>query len=116
MRFGIIFLICFYFCLFLSNQAKSQITPSRTAEEQKYFDDLNKKWNAALGTFQIQVVNSRINPQISVEIIEKIEAARSEDEVVYIPVRAQIRIMVLPKKQILKKDFVKISHFEYVSE
>ncbi len=96
--------------------AQENVKPSRTPEEQKVFDALNKRWNDALGTFQIQVVNSRIKPVIGVEYIDKIEVQRKENETIYIPVREDVRIMVLPKKEIQKADFTKIPYFQYVQE
>ncbi len=108
------------FCLFtlLSNEILAQIgvNNSRTQEEQLYYEKLNKKWKEAIGTFQIQVVNSRINPQVGVEIIEKVEEARKDDQIVYIPLREHVRIMILPKNEINNKDFKKIPHFQYISE
>jgi len=114
----ILFLSGMFLFLFLSSEtfAQEAVNPSRTLEEQKVFDALNKRWNDALGTFQIQVVNSRINPTVSVEFIEKIESERKETEIVYIPIRENVRIMVLPHREIQKADFVKIPYFQYVQE
>jgi hypothetical protein len=115
-------LLPLFFTLFLflvlSAETKAQeiVKPSRTPEEQKVFDMLNQRWNNALGTFQIQVVNSRIKPTVGVEIIEKIEAERKETETIYIPLREHVRIMVLPHSEIQKADFIKIPYFQYVQE
>jgi len=96
--------------------AQEAVKPSRTPEEQKVFDALNKRWNDALGTFQIQVLNSRIKPTVGVEIIERIEAERKETEIIYIQLREHVRIMVLPHREIQKADFIKIPYFQYVQE
>jgi hypothetical protein len=53
---------------------------------------------------------------VGVEIIEKIEASRKETEIVYISLRENVRIMVLPNREIQKADFVKIPYFQYIQE
>jgi hypothetical protein len=113
---SLIFTLFLFLVLSAETKAQEMVKPSRTPEEQKVFDALNQRWNNALGTFQIQVVNSRINPIIGVEIIEKIETERKETETVYIAVRDNVRIMVLPNKEIQKADFVKIPYFQYIQE
>ena len=113
---SLIFTLFLFLTFSTETIAQENVKPSRTPEEQKVFDALNKRWNDALGTFQIQVVNSRIKPVIGVEIIEKIESERKENETVYIAVRENVRIMVLSKKEILKADFAKIPYFQYVQE
>lgn len=113
---SLFFTLLSFFAISTEIIAQETVKPSRTPEEQKAFDVLNQRWNKALGTFQIQVVNSRINPTVGVEIIEKIEADRKESEIVYISLRENVRIMVLPHREILKADFVKIPYFQYVQE
>ena len=112
----LIFTVFLFLALSAEIIAQETVKPSRTPDEQKVFDALNQRWNKALGTFQIQVVNSRINPTVGVEIIEKIEAERKEAEIVYITLRENVRIMVLPNKEIQKADFVKIPYFQYIQE
>lgn len=76
---------------------------------------LRQKWDNALGTFQIQIINSRLSPQIHVSIIEEIEKNRMEDKISYIPYKDNIRIMILPKSMI-KGDFTKLELFAYISQ
>ena len=114
--FSLIFTLFLFLVLSSETKAQETVKSSRTPEEQKVFDALNQRWNKALGTFQIQVVNSRINPTVGVEIIEKIEASRKETEIVYISLRENVRIMVLPNREIQKADFVKIPYFQYIQE
>jgi hypothetical protein len=114
--FSLIFTMLLFNVVSSEIKAQEMVIPSRTPEEQKVFDALNQRWNNALGTFQIQVVNSRINPTVGVEIIEKIESERKETEIVYIPLRENVRIMVLPNREILNADFKKIPYFQYVQE
>jgi hypothetical protein len=113
---SLIFTVFLFVTFSTESKAQENVKSSRSPEEQKAFDALNKRWNDALGTFQIQVVNSRINPVVGVEIIERIESERKENEIVYIAIRENVRIMVLPKKEIQKANFVKISYFQYVQE
>ena len=113
---SLFFTLLSFFIISTEIIAQETVKPSRTPEEQKVFDALNQRWNKALGTFQIQVVNSRINPTVGVEIIEKIEANRKETEIVYIPLRENVRIMILPNREIQKADFVKIPYFQYIQE
>ena len=113
---SLFFTLLSFFVISIEIIAQETVKPSRKPEEQKVFDALNQRWNKALGTFQIQVVNSRINPTVGVEIIEKIEASRKETEIVYISLRENVRIMILPNREIQKADFVKIPYFQYIQE
>jgi hypothetical protein len=54
-------------------------------------------------TFQIQVKDSRQKPSIPFNIDEIIELNRKENEVSYVQLGTMVRIMILPKKEILKK-------------
>ena len=95
---------------------QQQVQSTKSPEELEYHKKLNRQWNSALGTFQIQIVNSRINPVVEVFIIEKIEEARKDNEVVYIPLMDKVRIMILPRNQISEPNFEKIEVYKYVSE
>lgn len=75
---------------------------------------LSEKWNKALGSFQFQIINSRINPQVPISTINLIEANRLEDKINYIDYRESIKIMILPKSQ-LRKEYQKLELFKYIS-
>jgi hypothetical protein len=97
--------------------AQSNVAPSpRTAEQEVKMEKLRNQWNEKVGTFQIQIVNSRSSPQVNVVIIEEIEAARKEHEVTYIPFQDNIRIMILPRETIEQRDFIKVELFKYIEE
>lgn len=70
----------------------------------KYDDGLKEKWDAALGTFQFEVLNSSSirNVDIHMDVIDEILANRHESEVTYIPYtyNSDIRIKILPQSQI----------------
>jgi hypothetical protein len=107
----------FFLCCIDNLKAQQQITPQpQSPEQEAYMKTIRERWNNALGTFQIQIVNSRISPQIDAVIIERIEAARKDEEVVYFPLRESVRVMVLPKSQISSVGFEKIETYKYVQE
>ena len=75
---------------------------------------LKNRWNKALGTFQFQITNSRINPQVNINILDEIEKNRDENKTVYLDYIENIKIMILPKS-IIKNRFEKLSLFKYIS-
>lgn len=108
---------CFFLLSALESTAQQSVMPViQSPEQEAYMKTIRERWSKALGTFQIQIVNARISPQIDVVIIERIEAARKYDEVVYIPLRESVRVMILPKSQILSAGFEKIETFKHVQE
>lgn len=80
--------ICALFLM--TSQIHAQNTPSQQRE----------LWNKSMGSFQFQVINSRIQPSIHVEVIDLIEKSRADHEVVYIDYKPNIRIKILPKSEI----------------
>jgi hypothetical protein len=48
------------------------------------------------GFYQIQIINSRANPEISFDLLMKIQENQQEDEVVFFKYREKIRVKVLP--------------------
>lgn len=103
--------ICFL-SSFSQNEAKQQ--PSTTQDSQKENEELSQRWNKALGSFQFQIINSRINPQVPISTITLIEANRLQDKVNYIDYKENMRIMILPKSQI-SKEYQKLELFKYIS-
>lgn len=80
-------------------------------------NEIKKLWDAALGSFQFQVLKDRTgdrNFQIDMSVIYDIEENRDDTEVMYIPYNDFIKIKILPKNQI-QGDYVQlelISHVE----
>lgn len=73
-------------------------------------NELKKKWDAALGSFQFEILkehNGDRNVQIHMEIINEIEANRHETEVVYISYNEFMRIKILPKN-VISGDYNKL--------
>lgn len=58
------------------------------------------------GTYQVQVINSRDKTETPLWIMDSIEAKRHQSEVVYFPLKNNVRVMVLPFNVINKKGFV----------
>jgi hypothetical protein len=77
---------------------------------------VREKWNKEVGTFQVQVVNSRVKPQVNAAIVEEILAKRKKDEIVYIPLTENVRIMVLSESHIQSPDFKALELFKYIQE
>jgi hypothetical protein len=77
---------------------------------------IREKWNKEVGNFQIQVVNSRVKPQVNAALVEEILAKRRLDEIVYIPLMENVRIMVLSESHIKSPDFKPLELFKYIHE
>ena len=77
---------------------------------------IREKWNKEVGNFQIQVVNSRVKPQVNAALVEEILAKRKMDEIVYIPLMENVRIMVLSESHIKSPDFKPLELFKYIHE
>lgn len=106
---------CFVFALSVSaqNEAINQGSNLNQKTEQENAI-LSERWNKALGSFQFQIINSRLNPQVSISTIDLIEKNRLEDKINYIDYRESIKIMILPKSA-LKKEYQKLELFKYIS-
>ena len=111
--------IFFVVCLFFMEKAYSQSENSSlevktiklSAQEDK---ELNDRWNMALGSFQFQITNARLQPQVPISAIDMIEKNRLENKVNYIEYKENMRIMILPKSE-LKKEYEKLDLFKYIS-
>lgn len=75
---------------------------------------LKNRWEQALGTFQFQIINSRINPQIDINVIDEIEKSRDENKIIYIDYKENIKIMILPKSAIAHR-YEKLELFKHIS-
>ena len=112
-----ILLSFFCFVCALSVSAQNEVTNSDSKLGQKTEREnaiLSERWNKALGSFQFQIINSRVNPQVHISIIDLIEKNRLEDKVNYVEYKENIKILILPKSQ-LKKEYQKLELFKYIS-
>jgi hypothetical protein len=58
------------------------------------------------GTFQLQIIDSRDKTELPLYIMDTIIAKRHATEVVYFPLRSNVRVMVLPLSEINKQGFI----------
>ena len=93
-------------------QLNPPVSSQNWSEEQKKI--VRDKWNAAQGTFQFQIVNSRVRPQIDVAIIEQILEKRQLSELFYLPYTENVRILILPQSELNSPDFKPLELFKYV--
>jgi hypothetical protein len=84
--FMIVFLLVPFFAISQEKAQKKQVT-------------IEEKLQKYEGTFQIQVNNPRLKPAIPYNIDELIETNRSQNEVKYLQLGTQVRLMILPKNQ-----------------
>jgi hypothetical protein len=85
------------------------------AQSQSENDD-NLVSKTELGKYQIQIVNSRLQPYIPGDIDEIVFNNRKENERVYISLSDIIRIMILSKQEISSADFKPIEQIAHVEE
>ena len=93
-------------------QTSSKKIQNEKSEEEKEL--LKNRWEKALGTFQFQIINSRINPQIDINIIDEIEKNRDENKIIYINYKENIKIMILSKSTIAHRH-EKLELFKHIS-
>jgi hypothetical protein len=95
------------------NNTDKELFVSNSASERES-KELNDRWNNALGSFQFQIIDSRINPSIPISTIEMIEKNRLNDKINYLDFRDHIRILILPKSTV-EKDYKKLDLFKYIN-
>lgn len=115
-KMRIILFVCFFVGFVLIGKAQINQELHNDKRDEAKMKKLREKWDEAQGTFQIQIVNSRKNPQVDVAIIDNILKVRKKEEIIYIPLMEDVRIMVLPLSKIQSSDFKKIELYKYVSE
>lgn len=70
----------------------------------------------AEGTYTVQMVNTRDLPLLPYNIDQIVEENRDAEKIVYKSLSPYVRIKILPKNEISKKDFVPVKALEYVTE
>lgn len=106
---GKIYLCLFVFAAYFSSQG------AVVNFNQQTFSTLQDS-SKIKGTYQIQMVNTRDLPSIPYNLEQMVEEKRDKDKVVYIKLSDFVRVKVLPKSEIEKKDFKPVKHIEYVTE
>jgi hypothetical protein len=94
--------------LFLTATYSAQ---SSKAESARLVDLFNK----LEGTYQIQVLDSRDKTEIPLYIMDSIQAKRHSTDIIYFPLKNNVRVMVLPLSVISKKDFKPVERVVNIS-
>jgi hypothetical protein len=105
-----IFTSAFCLCLFTLTQAQTNAATGKNETERLVV--LNEKMQ---GTFQIQIIDSREKPAFPLSSLDEINSKRAEDKDSYIWLKSNIRILILSKKEISKKDFQPIERVKYIT-
>lgn len=80
--------------------------------ESKRLMDLFQKFE---GTYQIQVLDSRDKTEIPLFIMDSIQAKRHNTNVIYFPLKTNVRVMILPLSIINKNDFKPVERVVNIS-
>lgn len=110
----VIILFALSFILPLKAQTSSTKIQKEHIKNEEGKELLKNRWEQALGTFQFQIINSRINPQVDISIIDEIEKNRDENKIIYIDYNEDIKIMILPKYAIAHR-YEKLELFKHIS-
>lgn len=65
------------------------------------------------GSYQIEIHNIRLQPNIPGNILEIVATNRSENETVYYPLDSNIRIKIPSRNEVLNPDFQKLDFIKY---
>ena len=99
-------------CFAVSSAAFSFSQSSLNQEQvQEYFN-----LSVALeGTYQIQMIDTRALPTITLDLFPQIDALRLENETSYLNVNPNMRIMILPREVINASNFVWVERVIHVN-
>lgn len=100
----------FSICLIISITSYCQ--EGLTKEEVKKY---TKMMSVADGTYQIQMIDTRSLPSIPLELIKTIEERRHDIKTIYFYHKPDIRIKVLPRKEIENKKLEKDEKIIYIT-
>ena len=67
------------------------------------------------GTYQLQIIDSREKTEMPLSLLDSVAAKRHGTDVVYFWFKKNIRVMVLPQSEIVKKDFKPLERVVNVS-
>lgn len=68
-----------------------------------------------MGTYQIEMIDTRSLPSFPAELLLIIEEKREEDRIVYHKVSDNMRIKILPKSLINAENFEPVERINYIS-
>ncbi len=78
-------------------------------------DRLMKLYQKLEGTYQVQVIDSREKVGFPLATLDEIVSKRQTSETVYLWLKSNIRVMVLPFSEINKPEFVRLPQTAYYS-
>lgn len=84
----------------------------KAKKETERLIELNRKME---GTFQIQIFDSREKPTFQLSVLDEINQKRGSTETNYIWLKSNVRILILPKNDIDKKEFKPVERVKYLS-
>lgn len=68
-----------------------------------------------MGTYQIEMIDTRSLPSFPAELLILIEEKRDENRIIYHKVSHMMRIKILPKSMIKAKNFKPVERISYIS-
>jgi len=83
-------------------------TYSQTLQQHEEDQDLIALNQKLSGTWQIQMVGTRAQPMIPFDLVRRVDAIRSKNEVKYFYIDPKIRIKVLSFEQINSPGFIPV--------
>ena len=95
--------------VFFAGEAYSQTRQQH--EEDQDLILLNQKLS---GTWQIQMVGTRSQPMIPFDLVKRVDAIRSKNEVKYFYIDPKIRIKVLSFNQINSPGFIPVTRITFI--
>ncbi len=67
------------------------------------------------GTYQIEMIDTRSLPSIELTVFETIANLRDSEKIVYHRISSNMRVKILPFKEIEKPDFVPLDYYTFVN-
>jgi hypothetical protein len=68
-----------------------------------------------VGTYQIQITDSREKPGLSKDFLQKIEEVRDRNKDVYLPVKNNIKVFIPSSKTITSKVFIPLKKYLFIT-
>lgn len=104
----------FFFILILVCPGSSALSQTETTDPKQHFLNLEQELD---GVYQIQMVNSRMKPMITTEMLETIKEQQSETGEVVFFYKETIRIVIKSKQDInAGLTFAENEHIIYINE
>jgi hypothetical protein len=96
----------------LSIDAQTGKSEKISPERRQQISQLNKQYE---GTYQIQMIDSRKQPAVPYDLVERVNAARKQNEETFFYLNKNVRIRVLPKSVIERPNFTRVEKIVHLS-